>query len=200
MIHLNGNLLCVIDCETTGLNPMQHYIWQFTCLPLDFRLDPHKDVGPFDILLCPPPDDYDTNAISKKDFVRAKLHGLPYETGANLFHEWFERLPLGFKKRICVLAHNWPFDREFTKMWLGNESFEYYFDPRYRDTMVLASAINDSCDFRGDQAPFPWLRLRQIANELEIEWDDRLAHNSFYDTRKTIEIYKKLLQRMQVII
>jgi len=200
MIHLNGNLLCVIDSETTGLDPFNHCMWQFTCLPLDFRLDVHKEIGVFDIKLQPTSTLYDPKAVGYGRFSDAMMYGLPSEIGCNLFHEWFERLPLGFKKRICVLAHNWPFDREFVKAWLGPESFEYYFDPRYRDTMALAAGVCDACDRHGDQVPFTSLALRRVAKELQIEWDDRLAHNSLYDAHQTALVYKELLKRIGFIL
>lgn len=199
MMHLNGNLLCTIDCETTGLDYYKHNIWQFTCLPLDYRLDQHKEIGPFDIKLRPETGVFDTRALSKKSFDDALIHGIPQEVGANLFHEWFERLPLGHKKRICVLGHNWPFDREFIRHWLGPDSFEYYFDPRYRDTMALGAAINDGCDFSADRVPFPALKLSSMCYRLGLEWDTKCAHNSLYDAVKTAKLYKKLITTMEFI-
>ena len=199
MIHLNGNILCVIDCETTGLDPLMHSIWQFTCLPLDFRLDPHSEIGVFDVQLQPTTEHYDSKALSRSKFAEAMTQGLAAEVGANLFHEWFERLPLGFKKRIMVLAHNWPFDREFIRNWLGDASFDYYFDPRYRDTMALAAALNDVCDVHANRVPFNKHTLRGIANILEVEWDDLSAHNSLYDANKTAQVYKKLVHTAEFI-
>lgn len=199
MNHLNGNILCVIDSETTGLDPLTHSIWQFSCIPLNFHLDPHPDIGPFDVEIQPQSEIFDPKAISENRFKHVCRNGIPSEVAANLFHEWFGRLPLGHKKRINVLAHNWPFDREFIKTWLGDASFEFYFDARYRDTLALAAALNDSCDFKANRVPFYRLTLRAIATTLGIEWDDRCAHNSLYDARKTVEVYKQLIKTTEFI-
>lgn len=47
MQHLNGNLLCCIDTETTGLISGTHDIWQIAVLPLDENIQPLKGVFPF---------------------------------------------------------------------------------------------------------------------------------------------------------
>ena len=199
MIHLNGNILCVFDTETTGLDPMVHSIWQFACIPLDFRLNPHKDISPFEITLSPANQVFDRKAIPAKRFEFVKETGVPQEVGVELFYEWFQRLPLGFKKRICPLAHNWPFDREFIRAWLGDANFDFCFDARYRDTMALAAAVCDSCDFHAEEIPFESYTLRQVATKLGIMWDDRLAHDAYYDCTKAIEVYKALVKRIKYI-
>ena len=46
MIHLNGNILCAVDVETTGLEVGFHEIWQIAVLPLDSNIKPNKDILP----------------------------------------------------------------------------------------------------------------------------------------------------------
>lgn len=198
MIHLNGNILCAIDCETTGLDSYKHDIWQFCCMPLDFNL---KSIDtPFEILLKPRNvENRDSNAISKKNFNRALLNGMDYEVAASLFIEWVERLNLGFKKRLTPLAHNWPFDRSFIIEWLGQETFDFYMDGRYRDTMVAAAFINDVCDHNADRVPMPKVNLRAVCKTLGVEWDDGSAHDAVYDSCKTAEAYRKLIKNTSFI-
>ena len=199
MIHDNGNLLCVIDTETTGLNPMYHSIWQFACVPLDFRLDPHPTIGPIELILQPVHKTFDRKAISQTNFDRAMTTGMDSCVAGELFNEWFERLPIGHMKRISVLGQNWPFDREFVKAWLGHENFHYYFDGRFRDTMALAMAISDSQDFNAEKRTFYRLNLRTLANQLGIHWDTMSAHNALYDAYKTAEVYKKMVNILEFI-
>jgi len=194
MIHLNGNKLCVFDVETTGLDPYKHDIWQFCCLPLDFGLKLDKKFTPCELMLSPRNiENRAPGAISKANFNKAVLSGLNYEVSANVFVEWCERLGLGFKKRIMPLAHNWPFDREFIIEWLGRETFEFYIDPRFRDTMTAGAFINDVCDHKAERVPLTALNLRAIANCLGVSWDDYQAHDAVYDCIKTAEVYRKLI-------
>jgi len=194
MIHLNGNKLCVFDVETTGLDPYKHDIWQFCCLALDFSLKVDKEFIPFDLGLKPRNvENRDPSAISKKRFNHAIVSGMDYDIGASLFVEWCDRLGLGFKKRIMPLAHNWPFDREFIIEWLGRETFDYYIDPRYRDTIVAGAFVNDVCDHNAERVPLTALNLRAVARCLNVEWDDHSAHNAVYDCLKTAEVYRKLI-------
>jgi len=200
MIHLNGNVLCVVDCETTGLDPMNYDMWQFCCVPLNFALKPDKKRSPFDIKLKPQHiENRQPNAISKRKFNDAVLYGMDYEVAANLFNEWFERLGLGLKKRIVPLAQNWPFDRGFIIEWLGPDAFEYYFDPRYRDTMVAAAFVNDVCDHTAEAIPFPGVSLRRLACCMDIEWDHKSAHDAFYDSVKTAEVYRQMILKTRYI-
>ena len=51
MQHWNGNQLCVVDVETTGLDLFWHEIIQLCILPLDSDINPRTDVSPFYINL-----------------------------------------------------------------------------------------------------------------------------------------------------
>jgi DNA polymerase III alpha subunit (gram-positive type) len=194
MKHLDGNIICVVDCETTGLNPEINDIWQFCCIPLDWNLNVDTKYMPFEIKMQPLNKEcIDRKAVSKKLEIELMLTGMNPFTAADVFDEWYHRLPLGHKKRIMPLAHNWIFDRAFMCKWLGNEGFDYYFDPRYRDTMAIAAYINDICDFQGQQRMFGNYRLHHMCTTLDIEFDNMAAHNAAYDCYKTAEIYKRLL-------
>ena len=200
MIHLNGNRMCVIDCETTGLDHTKYDIWQICIIPLTFDLKRDETIIPFEILMQPRfTENREKGAVSKAQFNRANLNGLSYESAALLFTEWYERLDLGFMKRIVPLAHNWPFDRDFIREWLGPAGFDYHFDPRYRDTLSLAATINDVCDFRAERYPFPNLKLRSLATSLGMEWDSAGAHDALYDSAKTAEVYRKLVKTLEFI-
>src|SRR5690348_12661029 len=53
MVHLNGNLLCAVDVETTGLDPTKNDIIQLCILPLDSQIKPSQTVRPFVIEMVP---------------------------------------------------------------------------------------------------------------------------------------------------
>ena len=54
LVHLNGDLLCAVDCETTGLNCKEHDIIQVCVLPLDSQIQPLKEINGKQLLpFCP---------------------------------------------------------------------------------------------------------------------------------------------------
>jgi DNA polymerase III epsilon subunit-like protein len=200
MIHLNGFIICAIDCETTGLDPEIHEIVEITFLPLDSNLDPRKDIPFFDIRMKPENEDsIDWNAfkVNKTDYYKLMQEGMDKWDAAELFVEWFEKLKLPPNKRIMPLAHNWAFDCEFVKKWLGPKTFHYHIDGRYRDTMVTALQLNDVADINNTQIPFPKVKLDYVASQLKIPHER--AHTALGDCLVTAQVYKGLLRKNRLI-
>lgn len=198
MIHLNGNLLCVIDCETTGLVPGFHDLIQVCFMPLGFDLKPHKKHIPFELKIQPQhPENIDLEALKKNhcrlmDYVS---NGLPADRAADLFDDWCERLHLPEGKRISPLGHNWIFDKSFIQEWLGPYNFEYRIDGRYRDSMVTALYLNDQADFNVEQCPFPKVALDYVASQCGVAVEGPKLHDAIYDCMLTGEVYRKMVQR-----
>lgn len=198
MTHLNGDLLCVVDCETTGLKPRYHDLIQICILPLDSDLKPLKDVLPFyQHIRARRPENVDYHAleVNKIDFYQLQRTAFDADKVADLFDAWFQKLKLPYNKKIAPLAQNWPFDREFIKDWLGEASYESYFDRRYRDTMPVALFLNDVADIHNENYPFPKCSLKYIASTLKIDYSG--AHDSMQDCLITAEAYR-LMMRMKV--
>jgi DNA polymerase III epsilon subunit-like protein len=196
MITLNGNVLCAIDVETTGLIPGHHEITQVCFLPLDFDLKPKKNIVPFDILLKIEHEDrIDWNAlkVSKTNFFKHQQVSIDKYRAADLFEDWVEKLKLPIYKRISPLAHNWPFDRAFILDWLQPTAFGEFIDGRYRDTMATANAINDIYDKLNESTPFPKVNLSYLAAMLKIP--HKGAHNALNDCVVTSQVYKALLSK-----
>ena len=53
MQHWNGNQVCAIDTETTGLDPLYDEILQLAIIPLDSNFEVRKDVMPLEIFMKP---------------------------------------------------------------------------------------------------------------------------------------------------
>ena len=194
MRHLNGNLLCVIDVETTGLDPSKHEITEICILPLDEKLNVSRKVLPFNIMMKPSnPDNVEWDAIkvTQIDYMKLCQEGMDKYEAADLFEEWFAKLGLPERKRISPLAHNWPFDRGFIREWLGPTSFEMHIDGRYRDTMAMALAFNDIADVNAEAYPFPKVALSYIASTLKIDFDK--VHNALDDCVLTSKVYKEMI-------
>ncbi len=194
--HLNGNVLCAVDTETTGLKPGYHEIHQVAILPLDHGITPCKTVRPFCLdIKINFPERIDTKAIktSKLDFAQRQLRAIEAFTAADLLDEWFDRLGLAIYKRICPLAHNWPFDREHLTHWLGNSSFEHIFSPLYRDTLPITIMDSDRCGFRGEKVCFVQHNLAYLCGKLSIK--NQKAHDALQDCIATAELYRRYLSR-----
>ena len=194
MMHLNGNILCVIDVETTGLIPDFHEIYQIAILPLGADIRPMKNVIPFYLdLQVIYPDRIDKKAVKmrREDFAVKQQRAIDPFTGADLFDQWFDRLKLPIRKNISPLAQNWPFDRGFVEKWLGKENFEYHFSPLYRDTMVITQFHADLMAHRGEPIMFPQHNLQYLCQKLGIV--NAKPHDALQDCIATAEVYRRLL-------
>lgn len=199
MIHLNGNKICVIDCETTGFTPGKHDLIQICILPLDFNLNPDEKYVPFQLEIKPRyPENVDLEAMSvnRRDLHTIMTRGMDSYAAADLFEEWTLRLNLPQRKFISPLGHNWVFDKAFVEDWLGSTSFNSHFDGRYRDTLPVSLFINDTMDNKNEPCPFPAQRLSALCCRLGIEWDVSAAHDAVYDCYKTAELYRTIVKRM----
>jgi DNA polymerase III epsilon subunit-like protein len=193
MLHLNGNLLCAIDCETTGLYVGTHEICEICILPLDGDLKVRRDVIPFNLFIKPEKDvNVDSLAVSQTTLFEIIQKGMDKYEAADLFQEWYDKLKLPEFKRISPLAHNWPFDREFIREWLGVKCFEQTIDGRFRDTMSTALAINDLYDRKNEMIPYPKVKLSYIASCLKLDYDR--VHNALDDCVLTAKVYRELLR------
>lgn len=194
-IHLNGNIFCAVDTETTGLDPEKNSVIELCVLPLNSDYSINKSVLPFNMMFQPIPGkkiDREAMVVNKIDLPNLMLYGVDAYKAADLLVEWFERLNLPQYKRIVPIAQNWPFDRGFLISWLGIKTYENLFDRAYRDTMALALNLNDIADLRGEKIPFPKTNLSVLSKRFGIENPD--PHRALGDCVTTAAVYKELLK------
>lgn len=195
MKHLNGNILCVIDTETTGTKPRFHEIIQVAIILLDKDLNIVKTPLPFAMDLMPQkPENIDMEAmeVTRSDLNTVLTSGMDPYTAADLLVEWVGKLGLAPNKKLCPIAHNWPFDREFLIDWLGQKTFEILFHPWYRDTMTMALYDNDRADWGNEQFPYPKCNLAFLCSQLKVE--RMRKHNALDDAVATAEVYKRMIK------
>lgn len=196
MVHLNSNLLCAVDVETTGLRSGYHDIWQIAILPLDSFIKPFRDILPFYMdIKVKFPDRIDFKAIKlpREEFARRQQAAIDPFSCADLLDEWFDRLKLAVHKKLVPLAQNWPFDRGFLIEWLGISSFEHIFYPVYRDTMVAAAFDSDLADFRTEKVLFTQYNLPFLSTRLGVK--NEKPHDALQDAITTAECYRRMLLR-----
>lgn len=201
MIHLNGNLLCAVDVETTGVDPLKHDIWQVAILPLDTNIKPLKGVMPFymDMKLKNPDNvDYKALSIGKANLADLQLRAIDPWKAVDLFIEWFERLKLPERKKIAPLASNWLFDRDFLIEWIGRSSFDHYFHFHYRDTQASALYMNDRADQHIDRVPHPKVGLSYLSSLYKVK--NLKAHDALQDCITTAEVYRLMLRAFTPLV
>lgn len=198
MVHLNNNLLCALDIETTGLDPYTHDIIQLALVPLDANLERRKDLPFIDFKIAPrrlERIDMQALNVSQTTLQECINSGMPSEKAADLLEDWFFRsLRLADNKRIVVLGHNVAaFDMQFLRTWLGETMFSVMFSGHTRDTLQIANFINDVCAFRGNPCPFPKLKLGEVCSAMGIDRTNFKAHDPLHDALLSSILYRKLL-------
>lgn len=193
--HLNGNILCAIDCETTGLDPKKHEIIEIAIVPLDHQLNRLKGFPPFHHYIKPErrPENIEDEAMATngQDIAWLKLNGIDPWTVQDLLDRWFQKLKLAPTRKIMPLGMNWPFDRAFIQDWLGPNSMEATFSGLFRDLSAVALFMNDRSDFHAIKCPFPKYKLSYIASCLGVTQEK--AHTAIEDALVLAECYKRLM-------
>lgn len=202
MQHWNGNQLCAIDIETSGLDPHWHEILQIAILPLDSNIQPRKDVLPFYIKMIPyHPERADEKAlrVSSVKLPDATLNGFDQEAAKDLLEEWVDKLGLPMRKggwtqcQIMPLVQNGLHDIPFIKRWLGLELYEQFFHPHVRDTMIAALFANDVAGMHVEKIPYPKVNLSYLCSQLKFK--RHRAHDALQDCLATAEVYRRMISQ-----
>jgi DNA polymerase III epsilon subunit-like protein len=194
--HFNGNLLCAVDCETTGLLWNKHDIIQIAIIPVTLGFEPNLDIPYFHCFMKPrrPENiDLDSNKINRGRVIEAMNNGLEPDTAEERLREWFQQLRLPVRKTIVPLGSNYCFDRDFIQDWLGGPlSYAEFFRNDHRDTMLTALMINDMFSWSEEKIPFPKTGLGYLCNLLNVAHPN--AHDAVGDCLATIEVYRRLMK------
>ncbi len=192
--NLNGNPLAVVDVETTGRIGGFHEIVQIAIVPLtlDFEV---ANLTPFYHNIRPnyperiEPGAMKVNGINVDDLL---INAPTQERVLDYLLEWFSNLPLGFRRRLTPIAHNWAFERSFLTPWMGPELMNSVFFPHPRDTMIFAIMLNDRASLMGKELPFPRVGLINMCRYYDIPLDN--AHDALADCIATGKLYGNLMR------
>ena len=202
MVHWNGNHLCVIDIETTGLDPFFHEMIQICILPLDSNIKVRRDVNPFYIEIQPEfPERRDPDAMSVNniDLIKIMQRGHTREKAKDLLTDWYDKLGLPYNRsgvnrcKIMPLGQNYAFDRGFIIAWLGFGLYNDLFHSCYRDTMISALFLNDKAGMHAEKVPYSKVNLTWLAQTLGVPHD--AFHDALIDCATTAEVYRKMINQ-----
>src|SRR4051812_11412468 len=112
-VHLNGNIMCAVDVETSGLKAGFHDIWQIAIIPVGPDLEVNKNLPYFTAKMqLRRPQNADPQAMSQAQLTDILNNGAEPDRVEERLREWFEKLPLVPGKKIVPLGHNYgAFDR-----------------------------------------------------------------------------------------
>lgn len=194
LLNMNGNILCAVDVETTGVLAGYNEIIQIACLPLNQHFEPHPDMRFFYLNMAPTHFDRISKEAEQKHGIKqeALRDCVSQERGIELFEEWYRKLELPFSRRLVPLAHSWSFERGFLTHWLGLDALNDMWHVHPRDTMTLAASINDLYVWHGRKHPFPLLGLGSLCRRFDIELDN--AHDALSDCLGTAKLYAEMMR------
>jgi len=198
-VHCNGNIICAIDVETTGLQAGFNDLVQIAFVILDHKFKPNKSVQFFYTDLKPlRPENAHPKAFVKNGLSLAKLinDGIDPWKARDLFIEWFERLNLGQGKKLMPLGFNYDFDKAFLIEWLGPDTYEQLFDHNLRDGYHAVSFLNDKMWWKADPIQFPKKSLAYVAKQLGIITQN--SHDALADAITAAEVWRRLLTGVPV--
>lgn len=203
MTHLNGDLMCALDVETTGLNPGHHEVYELAIIPLNAEFKPNRDYHPLDIMIMPEfPNRIDWFAINqcgnRKRLEKAITNGLTVDAAQMLINRWFEGLQL-INKKIAPLTQNGIFDMAHLREFLGQLTYDYMFNTsQTRDTMYLARCINDLFDAKLQNFPYPKVDLKYLCICLDIDSQKYgKTHQAFVDALLTADVYAGMINHLK---
>lgn len=195
MVHLNSNLLCAVDIETTGPRPGYHDIWQICVLPLDHDMMPYKGLLPFYTDLKPEhPDRAEKKYITQDQLAKAVLRGIAPDRVADMLQSWFEKIGLAPDKRLHPLSCDWPSHYAFLLHWLGFYQTEMIFHKWFRDLTATACYSNDSAFHAVEQLPYPKCHFRYICSCLKVLNDS--PDDAMSDCIAMAECHRRMLKKL----
>ena len=177
-------MICVLDTETTGLDPEKHEVIQLCMIPVTKSFEPDMN-NIFNVHIQPTNwTDIEYEALKVNGHTLDTLReGVTPEEAKDALRQWWSARG---GNQIQPLGHNWAFDYSFLIKFLGRDEFNTYFHRYARDTQRLAQAMNDA-----RITDFEKVSLSSLVNALGLK--SGTSHNAVADALDTLDVYRELL-------
>ena len=179
-------IVAAIGIETTGLDPKHHDVLELAVVPLDGCLQEDASIEPFRARIrAVRPENAEPEAL--------RLHGLDPVEGVEVNKAIVDLRLWAYDwhvSKIVPLAHNVDFSMAFL-LTRFPELRELFVPSAGRDTMRLASAVNDIYERAGAQPPFASLAFRAVRKAVGLQGEQ--SHRAFDDAREAACVYRRLL-------
>lgn len=185
---------CFIDVETTGTDISKHSIQQISVVILD---ENDVEVGAFNHKMRPFKPDYEYGALSITNLTPEELFSNERPSSLEAFDEFKTFLNQHVnrydrKDKLLFVAYNSEFDERFVREWFNehNDSYynAYFWVPSLCLMKTAAWVLRDHRDRLSN------FKLGTVCKMAGIEFKETDAHDSSYDIKKTIELYRELLK------
>ena len=198
LLSLNSNILCVVDMVTTGPKAGYDNLLEICVYPLNSDLKQYKKILPFTMILSPKrPENIDLERLDKYMLNRHRLYemvqkGTDAYVAADRFDSWFEKIRLREGKKLSILSYDWPNKKSFLEDWLGELTYQRYFDYRYRDLLPVSLFCNDCAEFKVEQIPYPKQNLAHLMSQTHTEHEKRM-NDPLLNCVAIAECYKRMI-------
>jgi len=194
---MHNHLICSIDTETSGLDPLIHDIWSLAIAPLSQdNISRHLKLKP--LYLEFKPINLDTISeqavkVNKMDVHHLIKYFLTLKEGRNKIIEWVKECKkIEHFTKIQPLGHNFAFDANFIrKAFVTLDNYQDYFDYHCLDTSIMANNINHICFKNHRKHKFNSISLVNVAKDMGIPVPPN-THNALVDANLTIDVYREL--------
>ena len=180
-----------LGLATTGLEPLRHDIIELALLPLDCHLNEMPEMPPLVMRLrATRPDFADQRALALNGLDPAE--GMELAEATDTFRCWMADNGIA---RLAPLGHNLDFALGFLRYRLPG-LMSHFNLAKAKDTMLLASMLNDQATAMRRQPPFSSMGRAALCTTLGLPAEQ--AHRALPDARATAAIYREILSHLAV--
>lgn len=191
------NCSCIIDTETTGLEPGKDQILDICIMPINADCTINENHSALRLYIKPTVEmSPDVPPFMRRNYETAKQYGVDAEDAKAAVISWLKRNNID---KISPVGHNYiGFDRGFIYAWLGKEIYQAWFDYHIEDTMSMAHLINRKAILTHGRPVFDSVKLERLAAYFGIPPRPELDHTAFGDCMTTLEVYRRMLGILSV--